>query len=219
MVRRTMVNTDQSVIGRPRPRRRVKRVEDRRAEIIAAAIKLFVAKGYSGTRLDEVAREARVSKGLPYLYFESKEDLFKAVVREALLPPLIAGEARLQVNQGSVAELLRGLVRDYADYVRQVSGGIAKLVIAEANNFPEIARFYVDEVVARGRAFMADLISRGIATGEFRPVDPVAYAGVLGAPLTMLAIWQHSLAPYDHTADPVRFLNAYLDLVIAGLRR
>ncbi|WP_368744695.1 TetR/AcrR family transcriptional regulator [Desertibaculum subflavum] len=183
------------------------------------AIKLFVAKGYSGTRLDEVARAARVSKGLPYLYFESKEDLFKAVVREALLPPLIAGEARLQVHQGPVAELLRGLVRDYADYVRHVSGGIAKLVIAEANNFPEIARFYVEEVVARGRAFMADLIRRGIANGEFRTVDPVGYAGVIGAPLTMLAIWQHSLAPFDPTADPARFLDAYVDLVIAGLRR
>lgn len=213
-----MVSTDQSVIDNP-PRRRPRRVEDRRAEIIAAAIKLFVAKGYSGTRLDEVARAARVSKGLPYLYFESKEDLFKAVVREALLPPLIAGEARLQAHQGSVAELLRGLVYDYADYVRHISGGVAKLVIAEANNFPEIARFYVEEVMARARAFMADLIRRGIATGEFRPVDPVGYAGVLGAPLTMLAIWQHSLAPYDHAADPVRFLDAYLDLVIAGLRR
>lgn len=214
-----MVSTDQSVIDNPPPRRRVRRVEDRRAEIIAAAIKLFVAKGYSGTRLDEVAREARVSKGLPYLYFESKEDLFKAVVREALLPPLIAGEARLQAHQGSVAELLRGLVYDYADYVRHISGGVAKLVIAEANNFPEIARFYVEEVLARARAFLADLIRRGIATGEFRPVDPAAYAGVIGAPLTMLAIWQHSLAPFDTTADPVRFLNAYIDLTIAGLRR
>lgn len=214
-----MVSTDQSVIDDPPRRRRPRRVEDRRAEIIAVAIKLFVAKGYSGTRLDEVARAARVSKGLPYLYFESKEDLFKAVVREALLPPLIAGEARLQVHQGPVAELLRGLVRDYAEYVRHVSGGIAKLVIAEANNFPEIARFYVEEVVARGRAFMADLIRRGIATGEFRSVDPVGYAGVIGAPLTMLAIWQHSLAPFDPTADPARFLDAYVDLIIAGLRR
>lgn len=214
-----MVSTDQSVIDNPRPRRKAKRVEDRRAEIVAAALKLFVAKGYSGTRLDEVAREARVSKGLPYLYFESKEDLFKAVVREALLPPLIAGEARLEAHQGSVAELLRGLVRDYADFIRHISGGIAKLVIAEANNFPEIARFYVEEVVARGRAFLAELIRRGIATGEFRAVDPVGYAGVLGAPLTMLAIWQHSLAPFDPTADPERFLDAYVELVIAGLRR
>ena len=214
-----MVSTDQSVIDNPPTRRRVKRVEDRRAEIISAAIKLFVRKGYSGTRLDEVARAARVSKGLPYLYFESKEDLFKAVVREALLPPLMAGEVRLQAHQGSVAELLRGLVHDYADFIRHVSGGIAKLVIAEAHNFPEIGRFYVEEVVARGRAFMAEVIRRGIATGEFRPVDPVGYAGVLGAPLTMLAIWQHSLAQFDTGADVERYLNAYLDLVIAGLRR
>ena len=214
-----MVSTDRSVIESPPLRRRGKRVEDRRAEIISAAIKLFVLKGYSGTRLDEVARAARVSKGLPYLYFESKEDLFKAVVREALLPPLIAGEVRLQAHQGSVAELLRGLVRDYADFIRHISGGIAKLVIAEANNFPEIGRFYVEEVVSRGRAFMAELIRRGIATGEFRPVDPVGYAGVLGAPLTMLAIWQHSLAQFDTGADVERYLNAYLDLVIAGLRR
>lgn len=216
IVRRIMVSTDQSVIDNPRPRRRV---EDRRAEIIAAAIKLFVAKGYSGTRLDEVARLARVSKGLPYLYFDSKEDLFKAVVREALLPPLMEGEARLEAHDGPVADLLRGLVRDYADFIREISGGVAKLVIAEANNFPEIARFYVEEVVSRGRAFMAALIRRGMARGEFREVDALGYAGVIGAPLTMLAIWQHSLAPFDPTADPARFLDAYVDLVIAGLKR
>ena len=66
--------------ARPRWERRK---EARPAELLAAALELFVEKGYAGTRLDDVAQRAGVSKGTLYLYFENKEDLFKAVVRES----------------------------------------------------------------------------------------------------------------------------------------
>ncbi len=214
-----MADTDRSVIIDTDGRRRVRRAGDRRGEIIAAGMKLFVAKGYAATKLDDVAREAGVSKGLPYLYFSSKEELFKAVIQEAILPPLIAGEERLRTHQGTMTDLLRSLATDYIGFVREISGGVAKLVVAEAGNFPEIARFYVEEIAARGRAFLAALIERGVAGGEFRPVDVQGTAAVLASPLVMLSIWHHSLGPYETAGDPERFLHAYADLVIAGLRR
>ena len=72
----------------PRAPRWERRKESRPAELIAAALDLFVERGFAATRLDEVAARAGVSKGTLYLYFDSKEDLFKAVIRETIVPLL-----------------------------------------------------------------------------------------------------------------------------------
>lgn len=213
------MDTEQSVIRASAiPRKRLA-PEDRRSEIIAAALKLFVERGYAATKLDDVARAVGVSKGLPYRYFSSKEELFKAVVRETIVTPLSQAEAEFAGYDGPVENLLRLLVSYHAIFSKEIGGGVSKLMMAEAANFPEIARFYMQEVVDRGRRFLGDLVRRGIARGEFRDVDADAMGRVLGAPLTMYSIFQHSLGPYDSEPMSERFLGAYLDLVLAGLKR
>ena len=65
-----------------------RRKQERPAELLAAALELFTERGYAATRLDDVARRAGVSKGTVYLYYSSKEELFKAVILEGLVPVL-----------------------------------------------------------------------------------------------------------------------------------
>ena len=100
----------------PRPRTRKprwqRRKEDRPAEIVAAALDEFVERGFAATRLEAVARRAGVTKGTLYLYFDSKEDLFKAVVRETIVPVIAQGEALAQAHTGSARDLFEKLVRD-----------------------------------------------------------------------------------------------------------
>ena len=97
----------------PRQQPRWTRRKDARPEeISAAALDLFVERGYAGTRLDDVAARAGVSKGTVYLYFASKEDLFKAVVREGLVSPLTE-------FRSSVLEQYRGSTFELTDVVRK----------------------------------------------------------------------------------------------------
>ena len=121
---------------------------------------------------------------------------------------------------GPTEDLLRLIVERYWQMNREPSAGLPKLVVAEAGNFPDLARFYVEEVVMRGRRFFARIVQRGIDRGEFRPVDPMQMARVLAAPLSLLSIWSHSLAPYEIDPDATAegFLDSYLDLVLHGLR-
>jgi len=200
--------------------RRSRRKEARPAEMIEAARDLFIERGFAATKLEEVARRAGVSVGLPYVYFQGKEGLFKAVVRESILPNIRLGEELLEGFDGPTEELLRLIVAKYREMDRQPAAGLPKLVMAEAANFPDLARFYMDEVVMRARRFFAAVIRRGIRRGEFRAVDADAMARVVVAPLSMLTIWTHSLAPYeaDPDATPESFLDSYLDLVLNGLR-
>lgn len=205
----------------PPAQRRSRRKEARPAEVIEAARDLFMSRGYAATKLEDVARKAGVSVGLPYLYFESKEGLFKAVVRESILPQFRMGEEMLDGFAGSSEAFLRILAQKFWEMEQSPNAGLSKLIIAEAGNFPDIARFYMEEVVLRGRRFFARILQRGIDRGEFRPMDVEQMARVAAAPLTMLSLWNRSLRPYE--PDPAHaagepYIDAYLDLILHGLR-
>ena len=204
----------------PKPRWE-RRKDARPQELLAAALDLFVDRGYAATRLEDVARRAGVSKGTLYLYFENKQELFKAVVRENIVE--VIGEAESDVAAASGAscnELLRAMLDKWWRKVGLTrAAGLAKLVMAEAGNFPEIAAFYNDEVIERGNGLIASIVRRGIANGEFAPVDPDVMTRVLTAPVLMLMLWSHSFFPCDtQSFDPEAFMEAFLGLVERGLR-
>jgi AcrR family transcriptional regulator len=197
-----------------------RRKEARPAELTAAALELFVEKGYAATRLDDVAALAGVSKGTLYLYFDSKEALFKAVVREGLLPALAEGEKLVARFAGNSEELLREVGSGMWQMIgAQRIGGIPKLIFAEARNFPEIARFYHQEVILRGTALIRSVIARGMASGEFRQVDLDATIHIVLAPVLMRMIWRHSLDICAAAGIPDEtYFNEYFEMMLRGLR-
>ena len=198
-----------------------RRKEARPAELTAAALALFVERGYSATRLDDIAERAGVSKGTLYLYFDSKEALFKAVIREGIVPAIEAGESMLDTYRDDPERLLRELLFGWGQLLGSTPlGGIPKLIIAEAENFPEVTQFYFDEVISRAHRLFGTALELGVAHDVFRPVDIEAQIQVIVAPLLMLAIWGHSFACCaGEGVDPQRYLEAHLDLILNGLRR
>ena len=197
-----------------------RRKEARPSELTAAALELFVEKGFSATRLDEIAARAGVSKGTLYLYFESKEELFKAVIREGLLPLLAEGEELVASMPGPASDLFKAIVMRWWQMVGENAiGGIPKLIIAEARNFPELACFYNTEVIERGKRLLVTVLQRGIDTGEFRSFDPAALVHIVFSPLMMRVIWKHSLDCCGVSNVPIDiYLREYLELTLRGLR-
>ena len=197
----------------------LRRKAERPGEIIDAALELFVAKGFMGTRLDEVAKLAGVSKGTVYLYFDNKEALFKAVVETLVVPEIERTEQQIQAFDGSASELISQLVKQWWESVGESQlCGLPKLIIAEAGNFPELASFYVEHVIGRVRRVIAQLISRGIAAGEFKACDPAYAARLLLAPMVFAAIYQHSLLAYDNEPFEVSvYLDNHLNIFLHGL--
>jgi len=198
---------------------RQRRKEARPAELLAAALELFVEKGFAGTRLEDVAARAGVSKGTLYLYFGSKEALFKAVIQEGIVPILEEGAGLVDSFEGSTADLLRALILEWWQRIGSTHlAGVPKLMISEAGNFPDLAIYYHDTVIVRGRDLMRRTLQRGIASGEFRAVDVETAIDVIFAPVLMLLIWRYSLGACCGTAhDPLIYLNTHLDLVLRGL--
>ena len=202
----------------PSPPRWRRRKEARPDEILAAALASFAERGFAATRLDDVAARAGISKGTLYLYFNGKEELFEAVVRATLVPNLERLEALSATFDGPSAQLLERLLLTIAGVVDSQVGAIPKLVIAEAGNFPELARFYLDEVVRRGLRLIGTIVRRGIGRGEFRPIDVDHAVFCVIAPMLLAALWKRSLEPHDEAPlDAQALAQAQLDLVLRGL--
>jgi AcrR family transcriptional regulator len=201
------------------PTRWRRRKEARPEEILAAALESFAERGFAATRLEDVAARAGISKGTLYLYFKSKEELFKAVVRETLLPNLERIEAVVGTFEGPSAMLLQQLLLTISGVLGSRVGAIPKLVIAEAGNFPDLARFYFDEVIRRGLGLIATILRRGIARGEFRAVDVDRAVFCVIAPMLIAALWKNSLEPYGEAPplDAAALARAHLDLLLRGL--
>ena len=198
-----------------------RRKHARPEEITAAALELFVERGYAGTRLEDVAASAGISKGTLYLYFANKEELFKAVVREGLVSPIAEMRGLVDHFEGSTLELLRMMLFGWWERIGASRiGGIPKLVISEAGNFPELARFYLAEVVEPAQAATVAIVERGIARGEFRKVNADVVARLMAAPMLGLLMWRNALEPFSKAKlDPLAYLETHLDMLQHGLAK
>jgi AcrR family transcriptional regulator len=214
------MDTDRSVNSEFPSPTRVRRPENRASEIARAALDLFVAHGFAATKLEDVARQASVSKGLPYLYFKNKEGLFKAVIAEAIDGPLAQANDVIDNFTGSSADLLRTLVAGIRAFEATPAAGVVKLILAEAGNFPDVASYFCTHIDARGRDLFIRTLRRGVESGEFRQLpDLETTAIIISHPIAMFSVWKRSLAPFDPgKLDDDRFYEGYLDFVLKGLR-
>lgn len=206
-----------STISPPRQRRK----EARPQELLDAALELFAEKGFAATRSEEVAARAGVAKGTLYLYYPSKEELLKAVIKQRLSNEIAAVAEHIGQRQDSTANLLTEVLTAW--WIRVVdspTSAVFKLVITEVRNFPEIAEYYVREVVEPGKQLVGRIVQRGIERGEFRPVDvPSAVLSII-LPMIMLCLHKHSLGacvPSSTEVDPHVFIRQHVELVLKGL--
>ena len=203
------------------PTRNERRKQARPGELLAAALALFVEKGFAATRVEEVAARAGVSKGTLFLYFPSKQALFKAVVRENMSTHFKSWKHEVDACESSSADLLgRSLYTWWERVGAGPASGLSKLMVCEASNFPELATFYRQEVMEPRQALLRYLLQRGITRGEFRPMnlDHVVYS-IFGA-MQFLVLSRHATGIYTASAaalNPHDYITSYLDLLLHGL--
>jgi AcrR family transcriptional regulator len=214
-----MKTTDTRNAIDPQPAPRQRRKDARPHELLEAALTLFVEKGFAATRAEEVAQRAGVSKGTLYLYYPSKEELLKAVIAHYLSARIAATAEEVQQIEGPMAPVLRDmLVPWWQQTYASPASGTFKLIISEVRNFPDIAEFYVREVIEPGHQLVGTILQRGIASGEFRAVSVESAVHSLLLPMVMLCTHKHALgACTPHAIDAEKFIADHVELVLAGL--
>jgi AcrR family transcriptional regulator len=202
--------------GEPKFRRRK---ADRPGEIVDAALNVFAEKGFAAAKLDEIARRAGVSKGALYLYFETKQDLFRAVVDQAIAPNLQVVWQMIAAHPGPFPDLLRMVAERVAFLTTSLPvGGVAKMVIGEAGNFPELARVWHDDLVAHALGGLTQAIAAAQARGEVRPGDPRGFALQVISPILLGVIWGEVFVPAGaQPFDVPALARQHVETMIRGL--
>ena len=203
----------------PRQPRWQRRSEDRPREICAAALEVFAEKGFASAKLDEIAKRAGVSKGTLYLYFEDKEDLFRAVVRDTVAPNIDAVRDAVAATDLPFALLVPMFLARFAEVASRVPvGAVAKMVIGESRNFPELAKVWHDQVASRALTMLSGLIEKAQAKGEVRPGDPRLHAFTLMGPMLMGVLWRETLQPVGGAPiDLSELARQHAETVLSGL--
>lgn len=203
-------------MAKPRFRRRK---EDRPQEITAAALEAFAEKGYSATRVTDVAKRAGVSKGLLYLYFRTKEELFKAVIKSFVSPRIDALKSEIDSTELSAEEYLRGPFLDFAKQVpKSPARVLVRLMIAEGARHRDLTDWYHRNVVGQGLAAVRSLIERGVREGEFRESALQEFPHMVVAPVLFAIVWSLVFGG-RHELDSDRFVEAQVDLLLNAIKR
>jgi AcrR family transcriptional regulator len=177
------------------PPKRRRRKTDRPAEIIASALNVFADKGFAAAKLEDIARLAGISKGTLYLYFETKEEMFRAVVATAFAADFEKMEAFANGFEGPIAQLFPIVLSHIAALAANSRlPAIAKMVIAESRNFPDLARIWHDDIVSRVLDTLTKSIARGQKSGELVSGDARLHAFSLVGPMVMALLFREVFA-------------------------
>ena len=188
-------------------------------EIVGAALAVFAEKGFAAAKLDEIARRAGISKGALYLYFETKEDIFRAVVGQMIAPNMAAVKALAAAHPGPFDLLIRGVAAQIG-HVAQTSplGAVGKMVLSEARNFPELARVWHDELVSQVLGAIAEAVQVAQGRGEIKPGDPRTYALQFVAPLLVGVMWRETFVPVGaQPFDLPKLMAQHVETLLHGL--
>ena len=200
-------------MNEPRYRRRK---EDRPEEITAAALAEFAEKGYAATRMDDVARRAGVSKGLTYLYFKTKEELFKAVINSVVVPRVDAMTEFLAASDQSPTEIIRGPM---LDFMKRLPGSkiaiVIRLLLSEGHRYPDLMDFYWKNVVSRGLSAFTALVERGIERGEFRQSAVTDLPQLFVAPVIFSVVWKNLFA--KHPLDTDDLISTQVEMLLKAI--
>lgn len=202
-----------------KPRRR--RKDARPAEVLDAALEVFCEKGFAAARMDDIAARAGVAKGTLYLYFPSKDEIFRALVKLAVAAKVERLEAMAAAHRGSIADLLRQVLSTAKAMLHHPRARVLpKLVLGQAGMFPELALYYRTHLIERMMRLLAGIHRRGVETGEFRDADSLVIARLCVAPVIVTAILRSVFTPSGEPPlgpEPETIIDTHLDVLLHGL--
>lgn len=199
------------------PPRNRRRKEDRPDEIADAAFEAFAADGFERTRLDDVARRAGVSKGLLYVYYKTKEELFKAVIRRVVSPYVDTLSQRLEQSEESAEALLRGPVQSFMQQLPDTPARVVvKLMISEGARHPDLLDYYWENVASRGMAMIQSIVERGVDRGEFRQSAVTDLPQLVVSPMLVAVVWKIVFS--GRSLDSDHLVETHIDMLLTYLK-
>lgn len=190
--------------------------EERRAQILEAALEVFARQGFHEARMDDIAQASGLSKGALYLYYKSKDAIIGSLMR-SVFSVVLRGAQSVETSDGSARERILALSQRFADEMDRFTPAMPVVLEFYAVAARDrTVRSYLGEMYVDYAALLARIIEQGIESGEFRPGDPNDLA------LALSAIWEGVALLWVMVPDRVR-VREHVTLAITtfldGMRR
>jgi AcrR family transcriptional regulator len=195
-----------------------RRKEARPGEIVQAALQVFLERGFAAATVSSIAKQAGVAKGSVYLYYPSKEALFRAAIEE-LTGKGIGYIGELAKRDAPAEELVRELVLAAADLLgTEPVPAVIQLVIASSHAMPDIAAIWHETVPSPVIRTLASIIVRGQERGEIVVGNPHALALSFLGPLVMSTIFRQVFVQGARKMPKLRALaEQHVDSLLSGV--
>jgi AcrR family transcriptional regulator len=190
------------------------RTAERRQTILAAALEEFSSRGFEATRIDDVAKRAKIAKGTIYLYFRDKESLFQELIRD-MLTPIIGTIQNVGAIEAPLAVLADRLVDMFVSEVYETPRReIIRLMITEGRRFPTVAEFYYREVLSHIIGAVRAILRRAAERGEV-PAALADFPQILVAPGLVAIVWSGLFERFE-PLDVRAMMKTHVDLLLSS---
>jgi AcrR family transcriptional regulator len=189
---------------------------DRRDDILKASLHLFARKGFHGTSMRDIAREAEITEGLIYHYFASKRDLFRAIIEEHSFLPILRTLPDL-AEQLDLRALLIVLARGFFDVLRQ-NTELTRLLLQEVQVFPEEKEVFFADAVGQSITELARVLDHKMSEKARSQVDPQVAARLFFNSLLAFFVEQEILGGKQVLpADESAYVEHLVDMFVKRL--
>jgi TetR/AcrR family transcriptional regulator, regulator of autoinduction and epiphytic fitness len=201
------------------PQRRRLPPDERRANLFDAALAVFAELGYDRATLSDVVERIGVTKGCLYHHFQSKEQLFLALLRDRVASVVRADEEVLTAATGSREQTLRSLVERHWTHLQEPGQiELTTLAITELPKIPEAGRDVFDDVVARRRTMMREALERENPAAHAQPVETELAATIIPWMILGVALGRHVCSGFESsTLSAEQVGEAVTNIILNGV--
>ncbi len=179
----------------------------------------FAEKGFAATKVADVAKRAGVSKGLLYLYFKTKEDLFKAVVRSFVFPMINNLTDTVEKTDLGAEDFIRGPLLNFAITIpNSPAKYLVRLLVAEGPKHPDLVAWYWENVAAKGIKAIRTVVEKGVENGEFKPNAFTEIPHIFATPIVFSVLWKILFDKHDGL-DTDRLIEEHFELILQSIRK
>ncbi len=173
--------------------------DERRAQILEAALAVFARQGFHEARMDDIAQASGLSKGALYLYYKSKDAIISALLR-SIFSIMLSRARAIESEAGTVRERMMRITERFADEIDRFTPALPVMLefyaIAARDR---MVRGYLGEMYDDYTMTLAHVLAQGIERGEFHSDDPTGLA------TSLIAIWEGITLLWAMAPDRIRW--------------
>ncbi len=192
--------------------------EERKNQIVEAAIKIFSKKGFQGAKTKEIANAACISEAMIFRHFKNKDDLYKSIIKTIRKSPS-EEIAALQSQSNNISEVLKKIILKFLEEMEK-NPSLIRLMLYSSLEESRFAFNYVEENLVGTMAAFTSILKKGIERGEFRDVNPELAAQSFSSMIGGYCISQYVFKQTKiKTFDRKEVAETYVDIFLNGLKK